>query len=77
MQIYNFELGAFQANCYIVADEKTKEAVVVDPGASSEKLVKLITENKFDVKYILLTHGHFEKKQRMQRWQYINMTLCV
>ena len=33
MQIYKFELGAMQANCYIVADEKIKEAVVIDPGA--------------------------------------------
>lgn len=45
-------------NCYIVTDEKSGEALVIDPGFFNSDLKEAI-ENK-DIKYILLTHGHFD-----------------
>ncbi len=48
----------FTTNTYIVTDRETGETAVVDPSLSEEKLIeKLKDEN---VKYILLTHGHFD-----------------
>lgn len=48
----------FVTNTYIVTDEETGEAAVVDPGVNDEKLIEKLKDNK--VKYILLTHGHFD-----------------
>ena len=45
-------------NCYIVADEKTKEAFIIDPGAEPEKIIEMINILKVKVKYIILTHCH-------------------
>lgn len=45
-------------NCYIVADEKSKEAFIIDPGGESEKVIDMISILKVNVKYIILTHCH-------------------
>lgn len=50
--------GMYEENCYIIMDQKTKEAVILDPGGSFEKIKALIENMKCNVKYILLTHGH-------------------
>ena len=48
----------FTTNTYIVTDEETGETAVVDPSLSEEKLIEKLKDKK--VKYILLTHGHFD-----------------
>ena len=53
-------VGPLQVNCYILADEKTKEAVVIDPGDDAEDILKIIKEKGLSVKYIVNTHGHFD-----------------
>jgi len=47
-------------NCFILADEKTKEAVVIDPGDDAQDILKIIRDKGFNVKYIVITHGHFD-----------------
>lgn len=51
-------VGMLQTNCYIAADENTKETAVIDPAAEFEKIKLYIESNNLKVKYILLTHGH-------------------
>ena len=45
-------------NCYIIADEETKEAMVIDPGGEAEKILELLDILGAKVKYIYLTHCH-------------------
>ncbi len=45
-------------NCYIVVDEKTKEAMVIDPGSEVEKIIDMLDILDAKVKYIFLTHCH-------------------
>ncbi|VYU06689.1 MBL fold metallo-hydrolase [Clostridium paraputrificum] len=52
--------GIYDANCYIVMDEKTKDAVVLDPGGDGEMLERAIKDIGANVKGILLTHGHMD-----------------
>ncbi len=59
MEITLLTVGAYQTNCYIVtADDKS--AVVIDPGAEADKIINKAKELGAKVKYILLTHGHFD-----------------
>jgi len=53
-------VGPLQVNCYILSDEKTKEAVVIDPGDDAEDILRLIREKGLAVKYIVNTHAHFD-----------------
>lgn len=45
-------------NCYILQDENSKEAMVIDPGGEAEKILELLDILKAQVKYIYLTHCH-------------------
>ncbi|MBQ5824340.1 MAG: MBL fold metallo-hydrolase [Clostridia bacterium] len=58
MKIQVIALGDYQANCYILTDEKENAAAVVDPGVASDELNDILLG--YDLKYILLTHGHFD-----------------
>lgn len=60
MIIKTVPTGEIQANCYIVMDEVTSEAVIIDPGADEEIIENLVENMKAKVKFILLTHGHFD-----------------
>ena len=48
----------FTTNTYIVTDVETGETAVVDPSLPEEKLLEKLSGK--NVKYILLTHGHFD-----------------
>jgi glyoxylase-like metal-dependent hydrolase (beta-lactamase superfamily II) len=53
-------VGPLETNCYILGDEKSKEAVVIDPGGDFDEIEKQLKESKLDLKCIILTHGHFD-----------------
>ncbi|MFC1868433.1 MBL fold metallo-hydrolase [Thermodesulfobacteriota bacterium] len=54
------ETGPLMVNCYIVADEETKEAVIFDPGGDADKILKALEEDGLKAKYIINTHTHFD-----------------
>jgi hydroxyacylglutathione hydrolase len=58
MQVQRIPAGIYQANCYLVMDDTTREAVLIDPAGDAPFLLKKIREQEADVKAILLTHGH-------------------
>ena len=43
---------------YIIADENTKEAAVVDSSFNASEIIKTIKANGFNLKYVINTHGH-------------------
>jgi len=62
MKVQSFVVGALFTNCYVITCEKTREAIIVDPGfddkREAEKIFKIIEENSLKLKYIVNTHGH-------------------
>ena len=56
--IRQIKVGAFQVFTYIVACPETRQAVVIDPAGEEERLLSLIKEEAFTIRYILATHGH-------------------
>lgn len=53
-------LGVYQENAYIIVDETTSDALIIDPGDEGESLVKYLESMKINLKAILLTHGHVD-----------------
>ncbi len=53
-------LGMFQVNCIILADEQTREGVVIDPGEEPGKIIARIRELDLTICKILLTHCHLD-----------------
>jgi glyoxylase-like metal-dependent hydrolase (beta-lactamase superfamily II) len=58
MNVITIPTGTMQANCYIVETENS--AVIIDPGFLERDIEKYIAENPNKIKYILLTHRHFD-----------------
>lgn len=58
MNIKKLTVGFIQENCYIVYDEQTKDAVVIDPGAEGEEIVQAL--EGLNLLAILATHGHID-----------------
>lgn len=52
--------GMLHANCYLIGDERTNQCAIFDPGASTQKILDMIKESGMEVKYIILTHCHFD-----------------
>ncbi len=60
MILKQFTAGPYEANNYLLIDESTKKAVLIDASGAFEKVKSLLNENNAILEKILLTHGHFD-----------------
>ncbi|MDE3199297.1 MAG: MBL fold metallo-hydrolase [Acidobacteriota bacterium] len=60
MLIETFPVGPLQCNCTILADEQTREAIVIDPGDEIARIHRRLTEHGLTLKQILITHAHID-----------------
>ena len=58
MKIIHMVLGELETNCYILIDEETNEAAVIDPADEAETIRDAVEGAGATLRYILLTHGH-------------------
>jgi glyoxylase-like metal-dependent hydrolase (beta-lactamase superfamily II) len=58
MQIKTFELGSLGTNCYLVWDEDSKAAFIVDPADFTDEVRASISDEGLRLEYVILTHGH-------------------
>ncbi len=56
-KVYNVLLD-FGTNTYLVWDENSQQAMIIDPAATDKMLIEEIKNLKLDLKYIINTHGH-------------------
>ena len=59
-----FEFSSFDESTFIVWEDSTREAMIIDPGCHSdgekEILSTFIKENKLNVKFLINTHCHID-----------------
>ncbi len=60
MKIHTLVLGELSTNCYILEDEGTKTAIVIDPADTADKIIGYAEERGIKITDIILTHGHFD-----------------
>lgn len=61
IEVKSVKLGFMDVNCYLVSDKKTGDCLIVDPGFPGERLDSFLKDNGVEkLRYILLTHGHFD-----------------
>ena len=60
MQIKSYPNGIFGATTYLVYDEKSFEGLLIDCTSSVDEISKFIKSKNINLKYILITHGHFD-----------------
>lgn len=60
MRVYQIQVGNMQNFSYIVADDDTNGAIIIDPSWDLVELELIIKEHNLNVKYIVNTHHHFD-----------------
>jgi glyoxylase-like metal-dependent hydrolase (beta-lactamase superfamily II) len=53
-------VGQLDSCCYILADDDSREAAVIDPGGNVEEIAAVIDRDRLKVVVIVNTHGHFD-----------------
>lgn len=60
MKVHQIQVGGMQNFSYILEDEETEEAIIIDPSWDLENIEQIIKRNDLKVKYIVNTHHHFD-----------------
>ena len=60
MKVNMMQVGPIGTNCYILKDEASGKAAVIDPGDEAGRILKALEQEQADVAYLLLTHGHYD-----------------
>ena len=67
MKVKVMQVGPIGTNCYILEDETTGKAAVIDPGDEAERILAALKEGGAEVTHILLTHGHYDHRHCPRR----------
>lgn len=58
MKVYfHFNIDGF-SNCYVVTNEKTMEALIIDPGKITKEILEQIESGPYELAAVLITHKH-------------------
>lgn len=60
MKVYQIQVGNMQNFTYVVEDEDTSEAIIIDPSWDLDEIKRVLDKNNLKVKYIVNTHYHFD-----------------
>jgi hydroxyacylglutathione hydrolase len=66
MIVETLGVGQLQTNCYIILDEGSRQAAVIDPGGDADQIVRALDElearlgSELVVRYVFNTHAHFD-----------------
>ena len=60
MTIQTLQVGPIMTNCYLLCNEDAKVCALIDPGDDAARVEKLVEQSGCALRYILLTHGHFD-----------------
>jgi len=60
VKVLSRTVGAFRENSYLVVDDETGDAIVIDPGDEGEQIVSMIESSGATLRAIWLTHAHLD-----------------
>ncbi|MFI5180848.1 MAG: MBL fold metallo-hydrolase [Thermoanaerobaculia bacterium] len=58
--VETFPVGPLGCNCAVIADPRTKEAIVLDPGDEPDRILEVLRRNELKAVALLHTHAHFD-----------------
>ncbi|HTV57567.1 MAG TPA: MBL fold metallo-hydrolase [Verrucomicrobiae bacterium] len=53
-------VGVLQCNCMILGDPLSREALVVDPGDETDRILEILRRHRLNVRAIVSTHTHID-----------------
>ena len=53
-------IDQYQENCYILAEHRSNEAIIIDPGGEPDKIKRALAKHNLKPAFIINTHGHID-----------------
>lgn len=60
LEVVSLPNGQFAENCYLLADRRSGDAVIIDPGEESDRFLRELEDRGWGLKAIWLTHAHVD-----------------
>ncbi len=60
MIVKQYQTGPLEVNTYVLIDDKTKKAALIDVGGNIKNIMKDLEKDGITAEFILNTHGHFD-----------------
>lgn len=60
MKIRGIPVGALEENCWLLTDDGSGQAVLVDPGDEADRLLEALAQSGATLAAVWLTHAHFD-----------------
>lgn len=67
MRIIQLVVGPLATNCYLVQEENSPHALIIDPGAEPEAILEAVEANHAQVAAVVCTHGHPDHTGALRR----------
>lgn len=78
MKFVRMPLGIYQANCYIINDETTGDAAIIDPGGDFPEIKAYLEDKGLKPKYIIVTHAHVDHIGALKELKdYSGASVCI
>jgi glyoxylase-like metal-dependent hydrolase (beta-lactamase superfamily II) len=69
LEIRHFVCGPLPNNVFLLINQQTREAAVVDPGIGTEEVLAAVERDGLELKHILITHAHFDHVYSLAEWK--------
>jgi hydroxyacylglutathione hydrolase len=60
LEVVTLPNGQFAENCYLIADARSREAVIIDPGEAAPRFLEELQKRSWALQGIWLTHAHID-----------------
>ncbi len=67
LKVRQLEVGSMQNFVYLLSDEVSREAVAIDSGWEILPLTKIVSAERYRVKYAIATHQHFDHTETINQ----------
>ena len=64
-----FSRGLLGSNTYLVYDDDSREAMIVDLGNPPSEVVAVAKDMHLEVRYLVLTHAHFDHAEYIEKYR--------
>lgn len=76
MRVIVLASAGYASNSYLIVDDESKSFAVVDPSVDTSAADKYISDG-YVLKYVLLTHGHFDHIFYVDEWRALGGKVCI
>lgn len=77
--IKTFPCGLLDTNTYVVWEEHSLDAMIIDCGVEPQIISNFVCEMGLNIKYVVLTHGHFDHAHYVEEYEKafpVSMIVC-